>query len=487
MTTTEPIHGDVTPMMHQYLQIKREYRDAILFFRLGDFYEMFFDDAKIASALLGLALTSREAGKDNRVPMCGIPYHAAETYIARLIAAAHKVAICEQVEDPKQAKGIVKRDIIRVVTPSTIMGQAALLQHQNNYLVSVYQRSSHEYGVAAADVSTGEFKLTELDREEKMLSELTRLAPAEILLSAGITGNPALLGKIKQRVAAAISEVEEWTFDYSHSYERLTAHFKTQTLRGFGCEEMPLAISAAGAALRYLEHTQKTDLAHIAALTPYALNKFMVLDSIAQRNLELVRTLRGDKKATLLAELNFTRTAMGSRLIQHWIQQPLIDIAEINARLDAVAELLAQPALRTQLHETLKPVADIERLLGRISVGIANARDVHALNQSLKIIPGLKTILGPACSPLLSDTREALCECAELAGRIDATIREDAPLSVREGRMIRPGADKELDELLRISNGGKEWIAALQQREISRTGINSLKIKYNRVFGYYIE
>lgn len=482
----QKVSSDLTPMMNQYLQIKREHRDAVLFFRLGDFYEMFFDDAKNAASILGITLTSREAGKNNRIPMCGIPFHASENYIARLISAGCKVAICEQVEDPKLAKGIVKREIIRVITPGTIVNQNVLKEH-NNYLVSIYQQSLQDYGLAIVDLSTGEFKITELNKEDKMLSELTRLNPAELLLCRKLKNNNNLLAKIKQRVKAFISEVEDWRFDFSQAYEKLTTHFRTKNLRGFGCEDKSFAICAAGAALHYLEQTQKTDLVHINKISPYSLSKFMVLDTIAQRNLELVRTMRGEKKECLLNELNFTQTAMGKRLIIQWIQQPLLEIDAINSRLDAVEQLCKNQLLRRQLKDKLSEIVDIERLLSRISLTVANARDLFSLKQSLKIIPELKCLLKDLQSGLLFGIKKVLKEENELIEILDRALRSDAPLSVRDGKMIQRGFNNELDELFDISQGGKEWMAALQRQEIQRTGISSLKVKYNKVFGYYIE
>ncbi len=487
MIKIQDCNTDSTPMMNQYLKIKREYQDAILFFRLGDFYEMFFDDAKIASSILGLTLTSREAGKNNRVPMCGIPYHAAENYIARLIRQEQKVAICEQVEDPKLAKGIVRREIVRVITPGTLITQNVLTTVQNNYLVSLYQQSPQEYGLALVDLSTGEFRITELESREKMLSELSRLEPAELLLSAGLKKNSELTLKIKQRTNAALSDIEDWNFDFTSAQDKLISHFKVQSLKGFGCENMRLAICAAGAILRYIENTQKTQLHHINKISPYFLNKFMILDSAAQRNLELVRTMGQDKKATLLGELDFTQVPMGKRLIVQWIQQPLLDLDQINKRLESVEELHKNQFLRGNLRETLKNIVDIERLLSRISLGVANGRDIFSLNQSLKIIPQLKNRLKDTKSELLIYIKDTMCNQEELVELVDRAIRPDAPLSVREGGMIKRGFNKELDSLLEVAEGGRGWIAALQQQEIKRTGISSLKIKYNRIFGYYIE
>lgn len=480
--------NELTPMMHQYLQIKRNHQDAILFFRLGDFYEMFFEDAKIASSILGLALTSRGGGKNNRVPMCGIPYHASGNYIARLIKAERKVAICEQIGDPKSTKGIVERQIVRVITPGTLVDQNILESNHNNYLVSVYRKTPGEYGLAAVDLSTGEFKITQLQSTEKMLSELTRLHPAELLLSANLKDNDDIKNIIKQRnIHALLSEVEDWVFDFSYGYEKLIDHFKTRDLRGFGIQEIPLGITAAGAVLFYLENTQKTKIQHINKIMPYSLNKVMVLDGIAQRNLELVRSMRGDKKGTLLNELNFTNSAMGNRLLVQWIQQPLLDIEIINKRLDAVEQLKKDQTLRANLRDEFKNILDIERLLGRISLGVASARDILNLKESLKIIPQLKQLLLKSDKEMLVSIRDNLDGQKELVQLLDRAICDDAPLSVREGRMIKDGFKAELDELKYITRGGKEWIAKLQREEIERTGISSLKIKYNRVFGYYIE
>ena len=478
--------SDFTPMMTQYLQIKREYPDAILFFRLGDFYEMFFDDAKTASQALGLTLTAREAGKNNRVPMCGVPYHAADNYINRLIQQSFKVAICEQLEDPKAAKGIVKRDIVRVITPGTLVGPQALQQPQNNYLACVHAQPPDAFGLAVVDLSTGEFRVTELSSEDKLWSELSRWQPSEVVL-----GQAAALNswgeQVKKRTRALISATEDWMFHPATAQETLLQHFKTANLRGFGCEHMSAGISAAGAGLRYLQRTQKTDLAHINRLSPYSLQSFMVVDSIALRNLELLRTLQGDKKHTLLDVLNHTVTAMGSRLLVRWIQQPLLDIVEIDRRLDGVEELVGQQSRRRQLQEQLKQINDIERLMSRISLGVAGARDILSLNQSLQQIPLLKKILKEAQADILRTVQEGLDDLPALRGRIDRALRPDAPLSVREGGMFKAGYHAELDGLLDIATGGRQWIAAEQEKEIERTKISSLKIKYNRVFGYYIE
>ncbi len=481
------LSGELTPMMTQYLQIKKEYQDAILFFRLGDFYEMFFDDAKTASALLGLALTSRGAGKNNKVPMCGIPYHASENYISRLINANHKVAICEQTEDPKAAKGIVRRQIVRVITPGTMLGPNILSRPQNNYLVAVASATGGQFGLATADLSTGEFRITEVGGTDKMLSELMRLNPSEIILDRQVRENTGLLKTVRQRMDVLLSETDDWSFDFSAAYEKLIGHFKTKNLKGFGCEEMRTAICAAGALLKYLESTQKTEIPHLKQIKPYSLHAYMILDSTAQRNLELVHSVRRDRKATLLAELDFTATAMGKRRIVQWIQQPLLDEKQINARLDAVDVFFREQAASTKIADILKQIVDIERLVGRISLNAANARDVYNLNESLKLISPIKGMLEKLNSGLIEELNAALAELPELTAVIDAAIREDAPLSVREGRMIKAGFDEKLDELTAAARGGKEWLAALQQQEIERTGISSLKIKYNKVFGYYIE
>jgi len=482
------VNDQLTPMMSQYLRIKQDHQDSILFFRLGDFYEMFFEDAKVASSILGLALTSREAGKNNRVPMCGIPFHASENYIARLLAASRKVAICEQIGDPKLSKGIVKREIVRVITPGTTVSENILQASYNNYLVSVYQNSNSVYGLAVVDLSTGEFKVAELETQEKMLSELGRLQPAELLISSSIKSDDTLLSKIKMRsFNSCISDVENWAFDFNYAREKLTSHFQVSSLKGFGLEHMQSAISAAGAAFYYLENTQKTELRHIDKITPYFLNEIMVLDSVAQRNLELVRSMRGDSRGTLLEEINFTNTAMGNRLLAQWIQQPLLNCAQINQRLDAVQELYKSQPLRLQLKESLKNISDVERFLSRISLKAANARDVFNLKESLKVVPQIKAVLKPGESAMLSNIQLNLNENKELVDLLDKAILEDAPVSVREGKIIRPGFSNELDELKKITKGGKEWIARMQKQEIERTGISSLKIKYNRVFGYYIE
>jgi len=479
-----------TPMMAQYFAVKEQYPDAIVFFRLGDFYEMFGEDAEKASRILDIVLTSREAGSMGRIPMCGVPYHSAESYIATLVAHGFKVAICEQLEDPKQAKGLVERGVIRVVTPGTVIEQAFLNERANNYLVAV-TRGRSGYGLAVCDASTGDFQVTEFSGDtalEDLLTELARLTPAECLLGPGIASDEALASAIA-RYCRTASPYDERAFQYEAAYRRLTEHFGVHSLDGFGCEGLPLAIQAAGAVLQYLQETQKTAATQIAAMSTYSTAAYMTLDAATRRTLELTRTWRdGNVRGSLLWVLDATQTAMGARLLRRWIEQPLLDKDAIQARLDAVEALVVRHDVRTALRDLLRGVADIERLLGRVAYKTATARDLVALRLSLERIPRIRALLeesGLVDGPLRDAA--AMEDLSDVAADIAATLVDDPPATVKEGGLIRPGYSAEVDQLRDAGRRGKQWIAELEEAERQRTGIKSLKVGFNKVFGYYIE
>jgi len=476
---------NLTPMMTQYLKIKKDYPKVILLFRLGDFYEMFFDDAKVASKTLDITLTSREAGKGRRVPMCGVPHHAVDSYISRLIKNGFKVALCDQVEDPKLAKGIVKREIIRVITPGTLTESNLLEEKANNFIVSLVI-SGGEVGLALVDLSTGEFKIAEFNNSEDFIDDLERINPAEILIPEKLSDSE-LIGRIKTGSNYLITPYQEWLFLYETAYENLLSHFKTRSLSGFGVEECRLGIGAAGGLLRYLEELEKTELLHLTSLSLYSPSQFLVIDTDSRKSLELTRNLSGEKRDTLLSVLDDTQTAMGGRLLVNWIEQPLLNLEEISERQDGMENLVKESSLREELIANLKGIGDLERLIARISLGTANARDVLNLGNTLKRIPLFKEILKKSEAAILRDIEKRLVPLTEITDLIDRAIVENPPLSLRDGGLIKDGYNARLDELRNITRQGKDWIVNLQKEEIKRTGINSLKVRYNKVFGYYIE
>lgn len=476
-----------TPMMQQYREIKEQYHDCLLFFRLGDFYEMFFDDALLASRLLEITLTSRDGGDDERVPMCGVPYHAAEDYLAKLVGHGLKVAICDQVEDPKEAKGLVRRAVVRVVTPGTVMESSALEQNANNYLAAVAS-DDYGYGLALADISTGEFGLTELrgtEAEDKLRDELHRLKPAELLFAPA--GSEAdLIQRMVGDTGIMLTPLGEGLPSPDEVRQLLQALYGESGINELGCEGMPLGLQAAAAIIAYLNQTQKTSLGHLQLVQPYLPDQYLQLDATTRRNLELTRSLRdGGRRGTLLSVLDRTCTAMGGRQIKSWIERPLVDPVTINRRLDRVEALVRSAARRTQLREVLDQVYDLERLVARVSYGTANARDLVGLKRSLSVLPRLASLLNedPALASLGQgiDTGEGLC--ALLA----AALVDDPPVSLGEGGIIRDGYSAQVDEYRRARREGRDWIAQLEQAERERTGIKSLKVGFNRVFGYYLE
>ncbi len=478
---------ELTPMMEQYLAIKAEARDAILFFRLGDFYEMFGPDALEASKILDITLTSRSKG-DSAVPMCGVPYHAAENYIARLTKAGKKVAICEQMSDPT-LPGIVKRKIVRVITPGTTFSEQVLSQKANCFVFSIFPQKDY-FGIAFADLSTGEFKTAEVASREELQVELLRLDPAELVLHRDAYDDPEVRALLAELSSAPLSPIDF----YDEAYPYLARHFRVTTLDGFGIASLPFAIQASALLLAYLVDTQKDSLAHLDRISVYHREKTMPLDEATVRNLELFTTLRDHthdsatrEAHTLLALLDETKTAMGGRLLRRWLTQPLLRRDEIEARHDAVEELVTQNQLRHDLEEGLRPLNDLERLLGRLSSSTGNARDLIGLAHTLAYVPLVKTRLAPATATLLKNLERELTPLNELVEKIHTAIMEEPPLRLTEGGLIKPGHSAELDELHSLMRDAKSALKQIETQEIATTGINSLKVSYNRVFGYYIE
>jgi len=473
-------------MIKQYLSIKEQYPDAILFYRMGDFYEMFFEDAQLASRVLEITLTSRNKNDESPVPMCGVPHRAAQSYIARLIENGYKVAVCDQIEDPAKAKGLVKRDVVRVITPGMVVENELLDARVSNYVLAVFSKGDFN-GIAYLDISTGDFRVTESKDPAAMVEEIQRIAPSEALLPESAKNDPLYLSVREVLSEVAISYLDNRAFEYKGSYERLTDQFKTLTLEGFGCESLPAGISAAGAVIYYVRETQKQKLAHLSRVETYWLEKYLLVDELSRQNLELSRNIRtGSRRATLLGILDRTATAMGARLLADWMRYPLIDLEAIQLRHDAVAELKENTHIRRSIRENLKSIADLERIGSKIVMGHANARDLVALKRSLVMLPGIWSLLTESKAALLLPPEE-LGPLNTLAEVIDRSIREDAPPSVNEGGIIKSGYNHELDELVQISRDGKGWLARLEVREREATGINTLKVRYNKVFGYYIE
>ncbi|PKM79781.1 MAG: DNA mismatch repair protein MutS [Firmicutes bacterium HGW-Firmicutes-14] len=480
----------VTPMMKQYLAIKEQHPNAILFFRLGDFYEMFFDDAETASRALEITLTARDGGNGRKVPMCGVPYHAADTYIARLIDKGFMVAICEQVEDPRAAKGIVKREVTRIITPGTVTDGNMLDESRYNFLIGIY-KDELGYGIGVAEVSTGYFALTEITGSRalaRLLDEISRLNPVECILPDEPADNNDLANSLGSFDKMAINYFSYRSFNYKNAYNTLLEHFGTCSLEGFGCEDSRLGICAAGGILAFLKETQKNALSHINRLIHYTTENYMLLDSATRRNLELTKTIRNrDKKGTLLWVIDHTVTAMGARLLKMWVEQPMLNTDKIKERLDSVEELVNNVFLRDDLRKALDKVYDLERLAGRIACGTAGARDLTALRTSLEVLPAIREALNGVYSPALAEIFESLDCMEDVVDTITGSIADDPPLSVRDGGIIRAGFNEEVDRLRTASREGKDWIAALEAKEKERTGIKSLRVGFNKVFGYYIE
>jgi len=477
-----------TPMMQQYITIKKEHPDSILFFRMGDFYEMFNEDAKIASRVLEIALTSRNKNKANPTPMCGIPHHSSKSYIAKLIKSGKKVAICEQTEDPKFTKGLVKREVVRVVTPGTILDDNLLDPKQNHFLVSLYS-SAKGWGFAALDITTGLFKVTEFygdDRELLLKDEIEKFDPKEIILSENLVTGCNKPKWLEDR-DNSLQSCEDWTFSFKDSYRLLIEHFKTSSLEGFGCEDMKLAISSAGALIQYLHKTQKSALEHISTINVFNIHSYMLMDQATIRSLELVKSSEGERKNSLLDLLDLSQTAMGARRIRECILKPNIDIHLIRERLDQVDSFKTDLLLRQAIRDRLKSIHDLERLLGRISLSVCNARDIIALKISLSTLPHLLKLLNQSKNASLNSFKSEWDNLESIHELIEKKITDDPPFSLKEGNCIKTGCDPELDRLKTIARDGKNWIAQLEAKEKERTGISVLKVGFNKIYGYYIE
>jgi DNA mismatch repair protein MutS len=475
----------LTPMMQQYKEIKERYKDCILFFRLGDFYEMFFEDAEIASKQLEIALTARDCGLEERAPMCGVPYHAAHSYLAKLISRGYKVAICEQMEDPAQAKGLVKRDVVRVVTPGTVIDPDMLEAKKNNYLMCIYCRQTY-FGIAVVDITTGEFFTTQItwgSSMRKLLDETARFMPSEIIANKEFVMKPEYKSFFEDYLGIRTSVLPDQVFDPAFCEQKILSLFEDNPLK-----DLELARCATGALLDYIESTQKVDLKHIESIQDYKIEQYMIIDSASRRNLEITETMReGKKKGALLWVLDKTTTAMGGRLLRRWLEQPLLDADEIQMRLDAVEELKDGFMVRNELMDLLRGVYDIERLAGKLVFGNVNARDLISLKLSLSKLPYIKEMVSGLKNGLNGTMAERLDLLEDIAGLIEKAIADDPPLSVKEGGIIKEGYDEEVNRLRKAATEGKNWIAELEARERARTGIKSLKIRYNDNFGYYIE
>ena len=477
--------AEMTPMMQQYLKTKEQYKDCILFYRLGDFYEMFFDDALTVSKELELTLTGKNCGLEERAPMCGVPYHAVEGYLNRLVSKGYKVAICEQIEDPKTAKGLVARDVVRIVTPGTNLNTAD--ETRNNYLMCIVCLSDR-FGLSTADITTGDYVVTEVDSRRKLVDEINKFAPSEIVCNDAFTMSGVDTGDLRYRMGISVYPLESWYFDDELCKKTLLEHFHVSDLQGLGLKDFGCGTIAAGALLKYLYETQKNSLAHMTRIQPYTIGRYMIIDSSTRRNLELVETLREkQKRGSLLWVLDKTRTAMGARTLRGMVEQPLIDRGEIEKRHEAIAELDESAITREELREYLNPIYDLERLIGRISYQTANPRDLTAFSTSLEMIPHIKTLMQDFRSPLLRSLYEELDELSDLQSMVARAIREDPPVSIRDGDIIRDGYHEDVDRYRKAKTEGKGWLAKLEAQEREKTGIKNLKIKYNKVFGYYLE
>ncbi len=492
-----------SPMMTHYLSLKQQHPDVLLFYRMGDFYELFFDDAVLASRELELTLTSREGGGGDRIPMAGVPHHALDNYMGRLIERGYRAAICEQMEDPKLAKGLVKREIVRFVTPGTLLESSLLSEKQNNYLAAI-AKGPAGYGLAYCDMSTGEFRATQLSDAQQLAGELARIQPAELLVPV----NPAIWqnmawGRTPGRLKAVqldpswdgvfpehlnLTPRPDYTFNHEKAKALIAEHFKVRSLEGFGLPEFPLATMAAGAMLGYVAETQKAQLALFSTIQTYRLAEYMLLDPATRRNLELTQTARdGAWKGSLLSVLDHTQTAMGGRKLRQWLLHPLLDSYAIAARHQAVQELVAMPGLRMRLGELLGSIRDLERLTSRVAANTANARDLIALRDSLEALPGLVETVQGCHAPALRALEGIPPEIAELTARIRLTLIDHPPISLTEGGLVRDGFSPELDETRSLLGDSKDWLAAFEASEKERTGIKSLKVSYSKTFGYFIE
>jgi DNA mismatch repair protein MutS len=478
-----------TPLMKQYRQVKAKYPDTILLFRMGDFYETFEEDAKITSKVLGIVLTKRGNGAAGDVPLAGFPHHALEAYLPKLLKAGYRVAVCEQLEDPKFAKGIVKRDVIEVVTPGVAFSDKVLDQKQNNFLAAVslpspLATSEDTVGFSYIDVSTGEFHVSEFPLRY-LPEQLANLQASELLVQKRDV--ESVRGLLKERFKGLYTKVEDWVYNVDYAYELLVSHFKTQSLKGFGVEEMRVGLTAAGAILNYLQETQKANLLHIKKITPQDISDYVVLDPSTKRNLEITSSISGQPDGTLYSVLDRTQTPMGGRLLKQWLNRPLKNVETIRRRLESVGELVQDESTRRKLRDELSAIGDLERLIAKIATGRANPRELIQLKSILQQIPQLQSLMANVVSRSLCTLRDSLSPLESVVSLIGRAIADEPPLALTEGGVIRKGYDAELDELRSVSHGAKDWIARLQQQERLRTGISSLKVGYNNVFGYYIE
>ena len=479
--------AQLSPMMAHYLETKKQYPDCILFYRLGDFYEMFFEDAKTASRELEITLTGKECGLEERAPMCGVPYHAVDNYLNRLVQKGYKVAIAEQMEDPKTAKGLVKREVIRVVTPGTITSSQALEESKNNYLMGIVYMDG-VFGISSADISTGDYLVTEVRSERTLLDEIYKFSPSEIICNEAFYMSGIDLEELKNRLHAVVTALENRFFSDDSCRKLLREHFHVNHLDGLGISQYEAGTIAAGAVLQYLCETQKSTLKHLSGITPYTTGQYMMLDTSTRRNLELTETLREkQKRGTLLWVLDKTKTAMGARMLRSFVEQPLISRERILDRQNAVEELNMNYISREEMAEYLNAVYDLERLIGRISYKTANPRDLITFKSSLAMLPHIKQLLGEFQSPLLRQVDEEMDTLADLTDLIERAIVEEPPISVREGGMIKDGYSEEADRLRHAKTQGKDWLADLEAEEKEKTGIKTLKVKFNKVFGYYFE
>lgn len=479
--------ASLTPMMQQYLEIKEQYKDCILFFRLGDFYEMFFSDAEVASRELEITLTGKDCGLEERAPMCGVPFHSADSYIAKLISKGYKVAICEQIEDPALAKGLVKRDVIRIVTPGTVTDSAMLDEKKNNYLMSIYKNKNY-YGIACVDLTTGEFLSTHItfgNTFNKLMDEIAKFSPSEIVVNGEFFHDENIKKTLKQRFDVYISGLEDKFFEKEFSIQKVRNYFKDYVIEE---NAFDLYINASGALLEYLEQTQKVNLSHIQNFNVYRIEEYMILDMATRRNLELTETMREkNRKGSLLWVLDRTMTSMGGRTLRKWIEQPLINLHDIKDRLDAVNEFKERFMIRSEVRELLRAVYDIERLMTKVILGSANCRDLISIKHSIGQVPYIKELLRDLKADLNVLSYNELDTLTDVYEIIDKAIVDDPPVAVKEGGIIKEGFNEEVDRLRSASKDGKKWIAHLESKERERTGIKNLKVGFNKVFGYYIE
>ena len=477
----------MSPMMVHYLETKKQYPDCILFYRLGDFYEMFFEDALTVSKELEITLTGKECGLEERAPMCGVPYHALDNYLYRLVQKGYKVAIAEQMEDPKQAKGLVKREVIRVVTPGTITSAQALDETKNNYLMGIVY-IDERFGIAVSDISTGDFLVTEVASERELADEINKFCPSEIICNDAFFVSGVDTEEVKNRYQTVISALDSHFFSDEGCRKILKEHFKVGSLDGLGLQDYDTGVIAAGAVMEYMYETQKSTLSHITTITPYSTGEFMIIDTSTRRNLELLETMREQqKRGTLLWVLDKTKTAMGARLLRTYIEQPLIHKDDIIARQNAIEELNMNYISREEICEYLNPIYDLERLIGRISYKTANPRDLISFKNSLEMLPYIKDLMGEFTTPLLKELWEELDPLEDVHDLVSRAIVDDPPVSLRDGGIIKEGYHEETDKLRHAKTEGKTWLAQLESRERYKTGIKNLKVKYNKVFGYYFE